>query len=192
MKTSNAIASRVFDKRETAKSNWSGRVGMVEFAINAPKKDEVEFTIGGTVIPDASAVYLMHFALQSLQDAYAGAESLVEACAAFDKKLAALMEGTIGVRSGNGGESDEDRAEWYVAEMAVRTKVGADEWKAMADDVRVKRVESAIEKLRAADPDGFAANVAARVAKVVADRKERADAKASVAAMAAKNAALDI
>lgn len=180
MKDTNSIANRVFDKRETAKSNWSGRVGSVEFAITAPSKGNVEFAVNGKTIPDASAVYLMYFALQSLQDAYAGAESLDEATAAFDKKLAALMEGTIGVRSGGGGQSDEDRAEYYVAEQAVRQKVGADAWKAMDEAAQTARVESAIEKLRAHDEAAFNANVAARVAHVVEARKRRAEEKAAI------------
>lgn len=184
MKAELAIVNRVFTKRETEKSNWSGRIGSVEFSIDAPSKGNVTFHVDGKEIPDTSALYLMTFALQSLQDAYAGADSLDEATANFDKKLAALLDGTIGVRGSGGGLSDEERAEAYVAEQAVREKVSADEWKAMSDDAKAERVAKAIATLKEKRADVFAAKVAERVAHVVEQRKRRAAEKAAIASMA--------
>lgn len=167
--------ARVFTKRETAKSAWSGRIGHVELVA-----DVKSMTLDGAKLPDASIEYLLNFSLQSLQDAYAGAEDLAEATGSWEKKRDALLDGTIGVRGSGGGMSDEDRAAYYVAEQAVRAKVGTDAWKEMDDEARVARTESAIEKLRTADADAFEAAVAARVAHVVEQRQKRAAEKAAL------------
>lgn len=172
-----AIA-RVFTKRETEKSNWSGRVGSVEGVADINK-----IVLNGNELGAASINYLLNFSLQSLQDAYAGAESLAEATANFEKKLAALLDGTIGVRGAGGGMSDEDRAKAYVAEQAVRAKLPADEWKAMDDDAKAERVARAIGTLEEKRGEWFAEQVAARVEHVVDMRRKRAEEKATIAAM---------
>lgn len=172
------VIGRVFAKRETEKSAWSGRIGSVELVANI---DSV--TVNGKPIGTASIDYLLNFSLQSLQDAYAGADSIDEATGSFEKKLAALIDGTIGVRGSGGGMSDEERAEIYVAEQAVRAKLTADEWKKLDDDAKVARVESAVETLREKRGDWFAEKVAERVAHIVEQRKRRAAEKAEMAGL---------
>lgn len=63
--------------------------------------------LNGKELPGRSVEYLLTFALQSLQDAYAGAKSSDEARAMFEKKLAAITDGTIGVRGSSGGGVSE-------------------------------------------------------------------------------------
>ena len=74
------------------------KIGAV--VLSAPKG---KWALDGQELSQASVEYLMTFALQSLQDAYAGADTLAEAKAAFAKKLDAVKNGTIGVRTGGGG-----------------------------------------------------------------------------------------
>lgn len=85
------IIKRTFAKRDAKES-----IGDVTL------KGKAEFSIDGKSLPAASVEYLCNFALQSLQDAYAGAKNHGEAQAAFDSKLAKLVEGTIGARTGGG------------------------------------------------------------------------------------------
>lgn len=172
------LVNRVFSKRETEKSNWSGRIGSVEMSAGI-----TGISINGKELPEASINYLLNFSLQSLQDAYAGAEDLTEATANWEKKLAALLDGTIGVRSGGGGMSDEERAELYVAEQATRAKLTADEWKALSDEAKVARVEANVAKLKEHRAEWFAEKVAERVAHIVEQRKRRAAEKAEMAAL---------
>lgn len=174
-----AIA-RVFEKRVTEKSSWGGRIGSVEGTA-----DVGNVVLNGKTLPQASVDYLLHFSLQSLQDAYAGADDLAEATALFDKKLAALLEGTIGVRSGGSGMTDEQRAEIYVAEQAIRAKIGNDAWKALDDEARVERAIAGVTKLRDKDPETFAARVAERVAHVVEQRAKKAAEKAALKGLGA-------
>jgi hypothetical protein len=176
--------ARVFAKRETAKSDWSGRIGAVEMVA-----DVASIKVNGNDLGTASIDYLLNFSLQSLQDAYAGAESLVEAEAAWQKKLDALIEGTIGVRSGGGGMSDEERAELYVAEAvyAAVHKKGTekgDAFRALDGDDKYEFIVGILPKVREQVKD-FEDRVAARVETVVENRKRRAAEKAELAAMGA-------
>lgn len=153
---------RSFDARATAKRDWSGNIGKVTLEADVKK-----ITVNGTELPADSVEYLLNFSLQSLQDAYAGAETMAEATANFDKKLAALIAGEIGTRGD--GVSDETR----IGLKLVRQRVGKD-----ATDEYVKKVfEKNREKLA-----GEIKAEMARLAKIAADRK---------AAMA-KVAALDL
>ena len=58
----------------------------------------VGWTLDGKPLPQASVEYLLGFALQSLQDAYAGAKSPETAKAAYAAKHNRLIEGTVGAR----------------------------------------------------------------------------------------------
>lgn len=78
--------------------------------------------LNGLPIPDASVEYLLNFALQSLQDAYAGAKTEAEATGAFGTKLDRLIAGTIGVRLGGGASVSE---ETRVARQITRAKLRA-------------------------------------------------------------------
>lgn len=174
--------ARVFAKRETEKSNWSGRIGAVTLEANI-----TDVSVDGKSLPAASIEYLLNFSLQSLQDAYAGAESLTEATASWEKKLSALLEGTIGVR-GESGMTDEERAELYVAEAIYTTvhKKGTEKGDAFralkGDDKTEWLVANVVPKVREQVKD-FEDRVAARVAHVVEQRKRRAAEKNEFAGM---------
>jgi hypothetical protein len=147
-----------------------------------------EAKVNGRDLPDASVAYLINFGFQSLQDAYAGADSLAEAEAAFGKKLAALLEGTIGVRAGGGGLTDEDRARHYVADQQYRARYAKDEarmaeYDALEGEARRSRLDEIADKLEAHAGDAFRKLVADRVEYLVEQRKRRAEEKAAIAAM---------
>ena len=63
-------------------------------------KGEASLSINDKPLPGKSIEYLANFALQSLQDAYAGAGSYDEACTAWKSKLDKLVAGTIGMKTG--------------------------------------------------------------------------------------------
>ena len=87
-----------------------GPIGSVRLSADAT------ITLEGKELPGRSVEYLLTFALQSLQGAYAGAKSADEAKGAFLKKLDAVLEGTIGVRTGAAGVP----AHWKYVREAIR------------------------------------------------------------------------
>lgn len=76
--------------------------------------------LDGKALPDRSIEYLLTFALQSLQDAYAGADNAEDAQAKFDKKLESIVQGTIGVRTGGGGLTEMQKVSRAVAREMIR------------------------------------------------------------------------
>jgi len=110
---------REFAKRETQKSDWSGEIGRIVL-----ETDATVMKLNGKPIPLGSMEYLLTFALQAFQDAYAGAQSLGDATGNFNKKLDAVIAGTIGVRSGGGTSvSDETRISRQVVREILRKKL---------------------------------------------------------------------
>lgn len=122
---------------------------------------EAKLSLDGKALPATSIEYLMTFALQSLQDAYAGSDSAEAARTAWSTKRDKLIEGTIGARGPgasvpletkiareimrdlfNAKASAEDRAAYKAADNAERL--------AMLDD-RIDRNRAAIDKLVAAE-----------------------------------------
>lgn len=101
--TQRLVATRGYNHRTF------GQIGTVELVI-----DNAVWFLDGKEIPKVSREYLLNFALQSLQDAYAGSENLTEATAAFEKKRDAILAGTIGVR----GETVNETV--HVARIIVR------------------------------------------------------------------------
>ncbi|TRC91148.1 hypothetical protein FJV80_04295 [Mesorhizobium sp. WSM4310] len=85
--------TRTFSHREF------GNLGEATLAVEKGK-----WMLDGQALPDTSVEYLMGFALQSLQDAYAGAKNQEAAGAAFDAKRKRLIEGVIGRQSGQAEE----------------------------------------------------------------------------------------
>jgi hypothetical protein len=145
---------RTFVARATTKRNWSGDIGRIEMETDCAK-----ISLNGKAIPPASVEYLLNFALQAFQDAYAGAESLAEAQGNFAKKIDAVVAGTLGMRGA--GESDEEK----IGMKLVRQRVGKD-----ATDAYVKTVfEKNREKLQSAIKDEIT-----RLAKVAEDRRKAA------------------
>lgn len=80
------------------------------------------WTLNGEALPEASVKHLATFALQSLQDAYAGSKSADTAKAAFEKKANKIFGGTIGTRAT--GPRDPVRTE--AIGLALRFAPGAD------------------------------------------------------------------
>lgn len=81
-----------------------GDIGKVTFT--APKG---EYAIDGKALPESSVNHLLMFALQTLQDSYAGAKDAAEAQGAFNGKLDKLLAGTIGARSSGGGVTEREK-----------------------------------------------------------------------------------
>lgn len=106
-----AFASRAF-----------GDIGSVTFI--AP---EGEYAVNGKALPASSVNHLLTFALQTLQDAYAGAKNADEAVGAFNGKLDKLLAGTIGTRSGGSGVTERDKVariivgDWFRSAYAKGT-----------------------------------------------------------------------
>lgn len=80
--------------------------------------------VNGQDIPAASVEYLLTFALQSLQDAYAGADSTANAKALFDKKLEKLIAGEIGVRGTGDGASEETKVQRSITKAMAKKNMG--------------------------------------------------------------------
>src|SRR5688500_18599972 len=91
----------IMDYNRTFTHRTYGKIGDVVFT--TPKG---KYAINGQELPESSVAHLMTFALQTLQDAYAGAKSTDEALGAFNGKLDKLLNGTIGTR-GSGDGADE-------------------------------------------------------------------------------------
>lgn len=157
------IASRAYNKRETEKSDWSGRIGQTEFAIEAAS--EITVTLDGKTLPASSVEYLMTFALQSMQDAYAGADSLSAAIGAFEKKRDAIIAGTLGVRGSGAGVSTFVT----VARSIVRALFKAKHGKAF--DGTDKTLDEMFEKNREALTPRVDAEIERRAA-AARDKKE--------------------
>jgi hypothetical protein len=150
-----------------------GAIGAVTF--ETPKG---KYILNGTELPDASMAHLMHFALQTLQDAYAGAKSTDEALGAFNGKLDKLLNGTIGTRSSGDGADERTRVARSVTMAAAKAKFGAKspEWATftgLTDDEKNAKLDA-----------WFTANEAAfapAVDEEMARRAAKRDAKATLA-----------
>ena len=119
-----------------------GNIGSVTFTVPKGK-----FTLNGNELPDASVAHLMTFALQTLQDAYAGAKSTDEALGAFNGKLDKLLNGTIGTRGSGDGADERTRVARSVVMAAAKVKFGAKspEWATftgLGDDERAAKLDA--------------------------------------------------
>lgn len=96
------------------------------------ESDVKTIKLNGKPIPEASIEYLLTFALQAFQDAYAGAENADGAKAAWEKKLDRVIEGKIGVREG-GGVTEEIRIARRVMRLVYKNALSKDQWQAFVD-----------------------------------------------------------
>ena len=112
---------------------------------------EARLLLDGKELPAKSVEYLMTFALQSLQDAYAGAETLDAAKAAWAAKRDKLLSGDIGARG-------------PAALVSIEVRIARD---IMRDIFHKKASESARKAYKAADADGRNAILDAAIAKNV-------------------------
>jgi len=129
--------------------------------------------VNGKPVPESSVEYLLTFALQSLQDAYAGAKNEAEAKGAFEGKLAKLIEGSIGIRTGGAGVSEETRVARQIVATMLRTKHEA-KWNEIKD---AKDKDEQLDGIFAKNEEKLRPAVEARLEEL---RKER-DRKAKLA-----------
>ena len=108
-----AIINRVFSHRT------HGLVGEVSLTAHI-----TDVEVNGKALPDASVEYLLNFALQSLQDAYAGAKNSEEAKGFFAAKLDKLIAGEIGVRGSGDGVSEEIRVARSITKAMAKKNMG--------------------------------------------------------------------
>lgn len=93
------------------------------------------WNLNGVDLTETGIRHLANFALQSFQDAYAGADDWAEAVGLFDKKLGRVLEGTIGVREG----VTRDPVKAEAIRIATRAVRGDPKWKkAEPADVRAE------------------------------------------------------
>ncbi|HEY9155570.1 MAG TPA: hypothetical protein VIM69_10585 [Opitutaceae bacterium] len=152
-------------ERHFAKRN-EGTISNVKLEVNVQSVH-----LDGKELPDSSVEYLLTFALQSLQDAYAGAKTLPEAKAMFAKKYDKLIEGKIGVREAGESVSDEIRIGRKLMRAAIRAN--AEQW---------KKFTALPEDEQTAKLDQMVAKNAEKLAKPIAEEMKRlADEKAKKA-----------
>ena len=148
-----------------------GKIGDVVFAVPKGK-----YTLNGQDLPDASVAHLMTFALQTLQDAYAGAKSTGEALGAFNGKLDKLLNGTIGTRGGGDGADERTRVARQLVRGLVKAKYGSKspEWTAfigLADDEQAAKLDA----MYAANEGALSGAVDEKLAELAAACAKRAD-----------------
>lgn len=182
-KFSETTVARTFEKRETAKNAWNGRIGHAELVMSA-KGGELNVTLNGKTLPQSMIDYLMTYSLQSLQDSYAGAENLTEATASFEKRLDAIQSGTIGVRTG-AGASEETIVQRMVAKAAyfASAKVSDADREAfnkLDDD----KQNAKLDEIFAKNSEKLSAAVEKKLAERQAAREKRAEEKRATAALA--------
>lgn len=147
-----------------------GAIGKVTFV--AP---DGTFTLDGKELPAASVEHLLTFALQTLQDAYAGSKNTDEAQADFAKKYDKLIAGTIGTRSGGDGATEETRVARSIARELFKAKVGgkSEAWAAftgLSDADQIARLDAIVAKNAAL----IAPKVAEKIAAIKAEREAKA------------------
>lgn len=154
-----------------------GNIGAVTFV--APNG---KYTLNGTVLPEASVAHLMTFALQTLQDAYAGAKSTDEALGAFNGKLDKLLNGTIGTRVSGNGADERTRVARSVTMSAAKAKFGAKSSK-WATFTGLSDVDQAtkLDGWYAANAEAFGPAVEEEMARRAAKRAAKAGLAATVA-----------
>lgn len=142
-----------------------GNIGAVTFGVPKGK-----FTLNGSELPEASVDHLMVFALQTLQDAYAGAKSTDEALGAFNGKLDKLLNGTIGTRGSGDGADERTRVARSVTMAAAKAKFGSKspEWATftgLSDDERNAKLDGWYAANAAAFDPAIDEEMARRAAK---------------------------
>lgn len=160
--------ARTFDHKQ------HGRIGVVNMEAAV-----AYVSIDGKELPIQSVEYLLTFALQNLQDAYAGADNAEEAVARWQKKLDRLIEGSIGVREAGDGASALTKAIRGVVGDMLR---GAGKWKdvigTLDEDKRAEKLDEIFAKQSKDKAEAITATAQERMAEA-AKRKEQAKALAS-------------
>lgn len=159
------------DYNRTFNHRTFGKIGDVTFT--APKG---KYVLNGTELPDASVAHLMTFALQTLQDAYAGAKSTDEALGSFNGKLDKLLNGTIGTRGSGDGADERTRVARQIVRGAVKAKFGgkSPEWATFTglDDAAQN---AKLDEWFAANEATFGPAVDEKLAELAAARAKRTE-----------------
>lgn len=153
-----------------------GAIGAVTFV--AP---DGTYTLNGKALPESSIAHLLRFALQTLQDAYAGATDAAECVGAFDKKLNAIINGTLGTRMGGNGVDEETSVARSIVRMALKTSWGekSPKWVAftgLSDGEQATR----LDKVRGDNPGLFDQAIADKLAERKRDRETKAKLVAAI------------
>lgn len=148
-----------------------GKIGDVVFTVPKGK-----YVLNGTDLPESSVAHLMTFALQTLQDAYAGAKSTDEALGSFNQKLDKLLNGTIGTRTGGDGADERTRVARQLVRGLVKTKYGSKstEW-ASFTGLSDTEQNAKLDALYAANEAALSGAVDEKLAELAAARAKRAD-----------------
>ncbi len=170
--TKSFTVSRSYDRKNA--SGGKDRIGIAEFLIES--KSDVIMMLNGQELSPASIDHLMTFALQTLQDAYAGAEDEADAKGRFEAKLARILDGTIGTRSGGGSGVDPVVAEIRNLIRADIKKAIGDDWKTMDDDAR----NAALDKVFADQPEDVQAALTEAAKGEIARKAAEKAAKAAL------------
>lgn len=153
-----------------------GAIGNVELV--APGG---QYVLNGHELPPQSVEHLLTFALQTLQDAYAGADNRDEAVGAFDAKYDRLMNGTLGTRSGSGGVDEFTLVMRQVTRGAIKAKFGAKspEW-AMFTGFSDAEQNDNLAAIYAKNEAKLKPLVEAKVAERKAERERKASLKIDI------------
>lgn len=146
-----------------------GQINEVKLTHNCDK-----MLIDGRELPAQSIEYLINFGLQSLQDAYANAKTQAEAAGAHLKKLEALLNGTIGTRSGGVSVTEATKVARTLVRALLKDKWGVKsaEWATftgLSDDDAEAKLDEIFEK----NKDKLQARVDARLAELAAEREAK-------------------
>lgn len=162
-----------------------GHIGAVTLTV-----PDGEWTLDGKVLPAASVEYLANFALQCLQDAYAGADTLAEAKGKYDKKLDSILNGMVRV---NAGQSDVEKTIDMIAKREFRAALSKDDRKKFdemdAADTKVRL--DAFIKAHADNGRDWTADATADIERRRAEAAEKA-AKIAEAMTAVAKAKIDL
>lgn len=144
-----------------------------------------EVKLNGKVIPATSVEYLLTFALQSLQDAYAGSETEAEAQASFASKLDKLIAGTMGQRNASAGVDEGVKVARQIVRAVLKTQLGAtsDDWKAFQSGTDAEQNERL---------DGILLKNEAKLRPLIDERLAEIDAERKRKAKLAKATAIDL
>lgn len=151
--------ARTFDHKQ------HGRIGVVNMEAAV-----AYVSIDGKELPIQSVEYLLTFALQNLQDAYAGADSADEAKARWEKKLDRLIEGSIGVREAGDGASALTKAIRGVVGDMLRQ---AGKWKAVIGELDEDKRSDALDAIFAKQPEAKQAAIRATAEERMAEAAAR-------------------
>lgn len=146
-----------------------GHIGAATFEVEV-----VSATLNGKELPRNSVEHLFNFALQTLQDSYAGAKTLTDAQESYNAKLEKLLNGTLGAR-GEGVDSFTKVARQVTYAILKKKESPAYD--------EIKEMESKKDQVARLD-EIFALNEAAFrpvVEKEIEKRKQAAEENAKVA-----------